>query len=101
MIKGGDYDLKIVCNHHEDIVGIPQLFDFDSVNLEDKSVLIFFSGTDDLSKLIERDERAKLGIDEVIGLFDYSLQFRDFGVQKLRMEEQLFMGLQKMAKFVY
>ena len=55
LIQGGEYDLKIICNHHEEVEGIPHLSDFDELNLEDKSVVIFFSGTDDLNSMIARD----------------------------------------------
>lgn len=70
------------------------------MDLEDKSIIIFFSGTDDLSTLVERDEGAKLNTNEILKKFDYSLAFQNFGVQKLRMEEQLFMALSKLSRFV-
>ena len=101
LVKNGNYDLKILCNHHEQVEGMQELFEFDEVDLSDKSVLIFFSGTDNLEGMIARDEGAKLTLEQSISLFDFSLRFSDFGVQKLRLEEQLFMGLQKISKFVY
>lgn len=55
--------------------------------------MIFFSGTDDLKALIEKDSKNKLTADEVAQMFDYSLQFDGFGVKKLRVEEQMWMGL--------
>jgi hypothetical protein len=63
-------------------------------------MLIFFSGTDNLNTLIAKDEKAVLKIDDLLKLFHYSLVFKDFGVQKLRMEEQLFMALCKLSKLV-
>jgi hypothetical protein len=54
--------------------------------LDEKSVIIFFSGTDDLSTLIERDQGAVLKTKDVINKFDYSIKFHKIGVQKLRIE---------------
>ncbi len=45
------------------------------MNLEDKSVLIFFSGTDDLNTLVSRDDKAVLKVEDVINLFDNALSF--------------------------
>ena len=52
MLKGGDYDIKIICNHHEKIEELSNISDFNDLNIEDQSILIFFSGTDDLNTLI-------------------------------------------------
>jgi hypothetical protein len=41
-----------------------------------------------------------LSEEELLGRFDYSLFFENFGVQKLRMEEQLFMALCKLSNLV-
>lgn len=51
----GDYDIKLICNHHETIKQLDNISDFETLDLEDKSMIIFFSGTDDLSTLVERD----------------------------------------------
>lgn len=56
----GDYDIKLICNHHETIKQLDNISDFETLDLEDKSMIIFFSGTDDLSTLVERDEGAQL-----------------------------------------
>lgn len=70
------------------------------MDLEGRSVLIFFSGTDDLNTLIERDENAIMKVGDILKKFDFSLKFENFGVQKLRMEEQLFMALSKLSNVV-
>lgn len=84
MLKG-DYDIKVICNHHEIIKELDNIEDFESLSLEDKSMLLFFSGTDDLNKLVARDEGAVLKADEILKRFNYSLAFNNFGVMKLRM----------------
>ena len=55
------------------------------MSLEDKSMIIFFSGTDDLSTLINKDEKARVNVSEAHLLFDYAFAFENFGVQKLRI----------------
>lgn len=75
MLKGKEYNIKIICNHHELIKQIENIHDFEHMDLDDKSVLIFFSGTDDLNTLISRDDKAVLKVEDVIKLFDYSLSF--------------------------
>ena len=88
MVEGFDedgYDIKILCNHHEEVPEIPQLLDFEDMSLEDKSMIIFFSGTDDLSTLINKDEKARVNVSEAHLLFDYAFSFENFGVQKLRI----------------
>ena len=34
--------------------------DFDDMSIDEKSMVIFYSGTDDLSTLIEKDEKARM-----------------------------------------
>ena len=55
-----DYDMRILCNHQEMVHEVQGLLDFDDVTLEDRSVLLFFAGTDDLETLISKDDRAKI-----------------------------------------
>ena len=74
--------------------------DFDDVTVNEKSMIIFFSGTDDLSTLIAKDEKARLNVSEAYEMFDYSFAFENFGVQKMRIEEQMFMSLTKLSRFI-
>lgn len=60
-------------------------------------MIIFFSGTDDLNTMVARDEGAILKANEIVKKFHYSLAFENYGVQKLRIEEQLFMALCKLS----
>lgn len=75
MFKGGDYDIKVICNHHEKIEELSNISDFRDLDIENQSILIFFSGTDDLNTLIERHENAILKVADILKRFDYSLRF--------------------------
>ena len=101
MIEGGDkeYDVRVLCNHHERVKELTTITDFDDTTVENKSMIIFYSGTDDLSTLIAKDEKARINVDEAYKMFNLALAFHNLGVQKLRIEEQMFMSLSKLSKF--
>jgi hypothetical protein len=60
-------------------------------------MLIFFSGTDDLSMFVEKDAKSKISKEDAIEMFDCCMRFDGFGVKKLRIEEQLFIKLSKVC----
>ncbi len=53
--------------------------------MKDSSVLIFFSGTDDLETFVEKDAKSKLSKEAAVGMFDCCMRFDGFGVKKLRI----------------
>jgi hypothetical protein len=65
--------------------------------LNNKSLLIFFSGTDDLSTFIQKDEKSKWQLDEALQKFQCSIRISGTGVKQLRLEEQLFLALSRLA----
>lgn len=60
MLNTQKYDIKVICNHYEKIKELENIADFESLELENKSMIIFFSGTDDLNTIVARDEGAIL-----------------------------------------
>ena len=56
------------------------------LDLKDNRVLIYFSGTDDLHSLIERDTKPKWNKEETLKHFDYALPLPMTGVKQLRIE---------------
>lgn len=55
MVEGGKYDQIMLCNHSNESYNLPQIENFSGVNLSQKSMLLFFAGTEDLSTLLEKD----------------------------------------------
>ena len=53
--------------------------------LDQKRVMIYFSGTDDLDQLIQRDPKPKVKIEEIIPNFDYAVKLPEIGVKQLRL----------------
>lgn len=63
MVEGGNYDHVMLCNHTSESYGLPQIENFASVPLQEKSILIYFAGTQDLGAFIEKDQRAKWNLE--------------------------------------
>lgn len=85
MINGAAYDNVMLCNHSNESYGLPQLDNFEGIDLSNKSLLIFFSGTDDLSTFIQKDEKSKWQLEEAIQKFQYSIRISGTGVKQLRL----------------
>jgi hypothetical protein len=66
MINGTAYDHAILCNHSNESYGLPQVDNFQNIDLNNKSLLIFFSGTDDLSTFIQKDDKSKWQLEETL-----------------------------------
>lgn len=98
MVEGGSYDHVMLCNHSSESYGLPQIENFSSVALEEKSILIYFAGTQDLASFIEKDQRAKWTLEEAMHRFSYALKQSSLGVKQLRLEEQLFLTLSKLVE---
>ncbi len=88
----------MLCNHSEENYGLPQIENFSNMLLQEKSILIYFSGMQDLSGFIEKDIRAKWNLEESLKHFSYALKQSSLGVKQLRLEEQLFLTLSKLVE---
>jgi methyltransferase len=99
MVEGGEYDHVLLCNHSTESYGLPQIENFTSVPLQEKSILIYFAGTEDLGTFIEKDVRAKWTLEEALKRFSYALKQCSLGVKQLRLEEQLFLTLSKLVEY--
>ena len=64
MCKKGTYDYILLCNHSAESYNLPQIESFTTLDLHEKSILIFFVGTDDLSNFIEKDENSKMTLEK-------------------------------------
>lgn len=88
----------MLCNHSSECYGLPQIENFTSVPLQEKSILIYFAGAQDLGNFIEKDQRAKWSLEEAVRHFSYALKQPSLGVKQLRLEEQLFLTLSKLVE---
>jgi hypothetical protein len=77
---------------------LPQIDNFSGLPLAQKSVLLFLAGTDDLSTFVEKDERSKWKLEKVLEKFHCSVRLASLGVKQLRLEEQLFLALSRLAE---
>jgi hypothetical protein len=58
------------------------------------------SGVDEISALMTGNRKNVGNREDILEKFDYLFGFENFGVQKLRMEEQLFIVLCRLGKIV-
>ncbi|KAL4427495.1 hypothetical protein ABPG74_015198 [Tetrahymena malaccensis] len=103
VFKGEDdlkYDVKFLINQ-----GDHQQFSEESISdteldLENKNVLIVFSGYNNLESIIDSDEYTKLSGKEALNKFDanFTMQKGRFGVKQLRLEEEMSHALSIMRK---
>ncbi|KAL4468345.1 hypothetical protein ABPG72_010746 [Tetrahymena utriculariae] len=94
VLKGEDdlkYDIKFLINQ-----GDHQQFSEESISeteldLENKNVVIVFSGYNNLESIIDSDEYTKLSGKEALNKFDanFTIQKGRFGVKQLRLEEEM------------
>lgn len=54
ILSEDEYNIKLLCNHTKETYSLPEIEHFYQIEeqLQDSSVLIFFSGTDDLETFV-------------------------------------------------
>ena len=83
VVKG--YDTVMLCNHTDESHGLPEVTNVESLDLGEKRVMIYFSGTDNLDSLISRDPKPKWTLEETLSKIDYALKLAPSGVKQLRL----------------
>ena len=89
--------MKICCNGNtaglkkvnSKIEGIGNFGNFGNVDLEGRKVLLFYPGT----------EMKVENLNEGIREFSHSFEFFNIGVKQLRLEEHMFISLNKLREF--
>lgn len=101
IAESKQYDVKVLCDHSEQqSPSIARLHSFEGVDLAGKSMLIFFTGPDNIYKFIEKDQLSKISKEHLNSHLDYSFRLANLGVKQLRLEEELICTLSRLSDYV-